>query len=140
GGQVRLGQHVLHRRGVEAVLDETAPGGVKDLTAPGIQVLLRDSRHAFIIERTFVLTNPPGRGKSIENEHSFWRCGPMRGSHANAGAHGGGATGGDAGTGGAGGGIHPAMLLRAAVIIPALVAAVALSAFSWSAARLAPRG
>jgi hypothetical protein len=32
------------------------------------------------------------------------------------------------------------MLLRAAVIIPALVAAVALSAFAWSAARLAPRG
>jgi hypothetical protein len=40
----------------------------------------------------------------------------------------------------AGGGIHPGMLLRAAVIIPALVAAVALSAFAWSAARLAPRG
>ena len=40
----------------------------------------------------------------------------------------------------AGAGIHPGTLLRAAVIIPALVAAVALSAFAWSAARLAPRG
>jgi hypothetical protein len=52
-------------------------------------------------------------------------------------------TGGGAATGAGatrGGGIHPAMLLRAAVIIPALVAAVALSAFAWSAARLAPRG
>jgi len=93
----------------------------------------------------------------------------MRGSHANSGtraaaataggvATGGGATtgvdvapGGGAAIGGgippagggihaAGGGIHPGMLLRAAVIIPALVAAVALSAFAWSAARLAPRG
>ena len=68
-----------------------------------------------------------------------------------AGIDGGVTTGGGAGTGtggfvGAGaartggGGIHPAMLLRAAVIIPALVAAVALSAFAWSAARVAPRG
>ena len=40
----------------------------------------------------------------------------------------------------AGGGIHPVKLLRAAIIVPALVAAVALSAFAWSAARLAPRG
>jgi hypothetical protein len=86
----------------------------------------------------------------------------MRGSHANSGTRAGAATGGGVATGGgattgvdvttgggaaigggihpAGGGIHPGMLLRAAVIIPALVAAVALSAFAWSAARLAPRG
>jgi hypothetical protein len=31
---------------VEAVLDEAAPGGVKDLTAPGIQVFLCDAWHA----------------------------------------------------------------------------------------------
>ena len=54
--------------------------------------------------------------------------------------HAGGARHAGAGIHPAGGGIHPAMLLRAAVIIPALVAAVALSAFAWSAARLAPRG
>ena len=59
--------------------------------------------------------------------------------HAGPGAHVGSATGAVAGRH-AGGGIHPALLLRAAVIIPALVAAVALSAFAWSAARLAPRG
>jgi hypothetical protein len=53
----------------------------------------------------------------------------MSGTHTNLGAH-----------ANAGGGIHPALLLRAAIIIPALVAAVALSAFAWSAARLAPRG
>jgi hypothetical protein len=86
----------------------------------------------------------------------------MRGSHANSGTRAGAATGGGVATGGgattgvdvttgggaaigggippAGGGIPPGMLLRAAVIIPALVAAVALSAFAWSAARLAPRG
>jgi hypothetical protein len=54
--------------------------------------------------------------------------------HAGAGIH-------QPGTGihHTGGGIRPGMLLRAAVIIPALVAAVALSAFAWSAARLAPR-
>jgi hypothetical protein len=54
--------------------------------------------------------------------------------------HPGGARHAGAGIHPAGGGIHPGMLLRAAVIIPALVAAVALSAFAWSAARLAPRG
>jgi hypothetical protein len=79
----------------------------------------------------------------------------MRDSHANSGTRAGTATGGGvaagggSATGGGGatgagatrsGGIHPGMLLRAAVIIPALVAAVALSAFAWSAARLAPRG
>jgi hypothetical protein len=54
--------------------------------------------------------------------------------------HPGGARHAGAGIHPAGGGIHPGMLLRAAVIIPVLVAAVALSAFAWSAARLAPRG
>lgn len=62
----------------------------------------------------------------------------MRGNHVNPGTHAGGAAGGgEAAVADAG--IHPTTLLRAAVIIPALVAAVALSAFAWSAARLAPR-
>jgi hypothetical protein len=59
------------------------------------------------------------------------------GSHAGVGGHVG--VGSHVGAARAGAGIHPAMLLRAAVIIPAMVAAIALSAFAWSAARLAPR-
>ncbi|MGA8455893.1 MAG: hypothetical protein WB800_10855, partial [Streptosporangiaceae bacterium] len=69
--------------------------------------------------------------------HAATGGGVATGGHAATGA---GAVSGAGGARNAGGGIHPAMLLRAAVIIPALVAAVALSAFAWSAARLAPRG
>jgi len=60
--------------------------------------------------------------------------------HVGGGAVGNAGSAAHAGAAHGGSGIHPAILLRAAVIIPALVAAVALSAFAWSAARLAPRG
>jgi hypothetical protein len=49
---------------VEAVADEAAPGGVEDLPPSGVEVLLRYTRHAHIIERIFALD------KALETDYA----------------------------------------------------------------------
>jgi hypothetical protein len=72
-GQVGLGDHVLHRGGVEAVAQEAGAGGVEDLLAAGREVGFGDAGHAPKLKRTLVLDNSPdpGRRCSIKNDHSF---------------------------------------------------------------------
>ena len=74
GREPRLGEDVLHRRGVEAVGGEAAARRVEDLAAAGLEVLGGDAGHdAEYKERTFVLTGER-RCANIENDHSFsWR-------------------------------------------------------------------
>src|SRR5438094_425195 len=55
GRQPGLGDDVLHRRAVEPVVQEPAPGGVEDLLPAGGEVGFGDARHAPNVKRTLVL-------------------------------------------------------------------------------------
>src|SRR5262249_29996546 len=56
--QPRLAEHVLHRRLVETLAREAAPGGVQDLLSPPLQVLIGDPRHGNNIKRMSALDKP----------------------------------------------------------------------------------
>jgi hypothetical protein len=53
--ELRLGDHVLHRGGVEAVAQEAHPGGGQDLLPACGQVGFGYARHSPNLKRTFVL-------------------------------------------------------------------------------------
>jgi hypothetical protein len=123
GRQPRLGEQVLHGRGVKAVAQEAAPRRAQDLIPAGVPVLLCDLRHAPIIQkkRAFVLIFARGCCTlRSERERSFpiTEVLAMRNPLA----------------------AHPPwrQLIIISVVLP-LAIVLAVLAFAWPAARIAPR-